>query len=1085
MRKVSFLRLVWIIKLARPLVFLLALAPLAFAADAPRVAIVAEPSATAAAELLTVELSRQPITLLERAEIDRVLSEQRLSVAGFTAGRLPQLGALLGADGLIFLGTEKVGGNEVLAARLVAVHPGVIIGAWQESAPPADLAAWSRETASAITTLLPKLKVTREAAIAVSVVNLRATRARPEAAGIESETALLLIHRLAHEPAFFVLERQQMAALLAEQREELDAFWTGCYLVDGAIEQGLTEPDQLTIRLRLQPPDGGEAVPMVHTCRRTELVEAAEFLAREIARQLRREPTAAKWNATQEAEQFWRDAQWAFRNELFARAATAAESSWALGRRNADTLTLRIRAELLAARPELVLPYRYPKDYQYLRGYLTERNWQWRAQIPFTRGYRTPDVLAKIFTEMPEAERQSRLARTQRALELFRDHFDELFAEPRQTPLAAEMLTIGGAMLEWFHDNRSAWDDDVRRLASLLREVDDLASRRVREFGKRAGQKPPPLFWQSKVALTPLWAADPARTLATFRAALREPFDAEDGATMRITMVHSRDLFPDLTAAGNRAQTPKLWSSFVKELLASDFPGDRWTGLCLQYEAASEDSQEAMAIRLRDDFWAERARFARQELPYDYFELLRLPRGGHVNSHNLRNPSPARESPDLAFPRQFLLYLLAASTPIDRDSFWELFHPETYTAGQAAELLAAMLAHETRVRAKLGDHWVLNVIRERSQEMLLRFPKLRPEAAPDGVLKVTRYWHPYRLPQFRDGVLKAADLSFKEAIYRDGRLWVFATFEGAERGHDVKRPQFIFGIDLKTFDTEVIAFEEPPPLAEPRKDSWGGANLEVSPDAIFVSKAWQLSRYDRRAKTWRHFTELPGVWEQPWLIGGRLYVRINNSPGAIQVQHFGEMVELDPQTGAPTLLVSDRRSPSASPLDTWPLSWLTAQPGADGRVLFRGIAGDGSSRRRYAAYDAAARRWDPLDETAWKQSTGGSAAHMAMASGESAWKVEGRGGGRDTLSLASGKHRIAFRCELNTEDRALLARNGANPPFDIIEQNLMPGQGVAPLGYETPDGIAISQVFRMPGFWFVPKSSVETATNAETPRVRR
>jgi hypothetical protein len=1053
---------------ALPFVSLLALARVAFAADAPRVAIVAESSATAAADLLTVELSRQPVTLLERAEIDRLLGEQRLSVAGFTAGRLPQLGALLGADGLIFLGTEKVGGKDVLAARLVAVHPGVIVGAWRESAPPTDLAAWSRETGAAITALLPKLKITREAAIPVSVVNLRATRARPEAADIESEAALLLIHRLAHEPAFFVLERQQMDALLGEQREEPAAFWTGRYLVDGAIEQGLTEPDQLTIRLRLQPPGGGEAVTLVHTCRRTELVEAAEFLTREIARQLKREPTAAKWDATHEAEQFWRDAQWAFRNEIFARAATAAESSWALGRRNRETLTLRIRAELLAARPELVLPYRYPKNQQYLSGYLGDRNFHWRADLPQTSGYRTPDVLAKIFTGMPEAERQSRFARTQRALELFRDHFEEVFAEPGQIPLATDVLTIGGAMLDWFHDNRSSWDDDMRRLASLLREADDLASRRVREFGKRAGQKPPFLFWQSKVALTPLWAADPAQTLATFRAALREPFDVEDGATMRITLIHSRDLFPDLTTAGNRAQTPKLWAGFVKELLASDFPGDRWTGLCLQYEAAAEDAREAMAIRLRDDFWAERARFARQELPFAYFELLRLPRGGHVNSINLRNPSPAKESPDLAFARRFLLYLLAESAPIDRESFYELFQPQSYTEAQAAELLAAMLAHETRVRAKLGDHWVLNVIRQRSEEILLRFPQLRPATAQDGVLKVTRYWHPYRLPQFRDGVWKAADFSIKEAIYRDGRLWVFATFEGPERGRDAKKPQFIFGIDLKTFDAEVIAFEEPPP-AGPRKDHWGGANLEISPDAIFVSKDWQLSRYDRRAKTWRHFPELPGVWAQPWLIDVRLYVRINNSPGGIHVQHFGEMVELNPQTGASTLLVSDRRNPSESPLDAWPLSWLTARTGADGRVLFRGIAGDGSSQRRYASYDPVAKRWEPLDEAAWNLgATLGSAAHMAMAGGESAWKVEGRSGGRDTLSLANGQRRIPFRCELNTEDRALLARNGANPPFDVIEQNLMPGHTIPPLGYETPEGIVISQHFHMPGFWFVP-----------------
>ncbi len=1044
------------------------LAPLASGADAPHVAIVAEPSARDAAELLTVELSRLPVKLLERVAIERALEENRLSLTGLTAGRLPQIGALLGADGLIQLSTEKVGGKPVLAARLMAVHPGVIVGTWHESSPPADLAAWSRETAAAVKALLPKLNVSRDAAIPISVVNLRATRARPEAAEVESELTLLLIHRLAHEPAFFVLERQQMDALLDEQREEPAAFWTGRYLLDGAIEQGLTEPDQLTIRVRLQTPGGGAAVPIVHACRRNRLADAAEFLAREIARQLKREPVAAKWDAVHEAEQYGRDAQWAFRNELFARAATAAESAWALGRRDPETLTLRVRAELLAARPEMVVPYRYPKNQQYLRSYLSDRNSLWRAHISFTRGYRTPDVLAKIFAAMPEAERQSRLTRTLRALELFRDHGGELLAKPGQAPLAVEALTIGGAMLDWFNNNRAAWDDGMRRLASLLREVDDLATHRLHEFAARNDEKPPALFWQSKVALTPLWAPDASATLATFRAALREPCDAKTGATLRVSIVHCRDLFPDLTVGGDHAPFAKLWPAFVDELLTSDFPGDRWLGLCLQYESAAKDAQEAIAIRLRDDFWAERARFAKHELPHDYFQLLRLPRGEPRISFN--------ESQDLAFPRKFLLYLLAESTPIDRDSFWELFHPHTYTETQAAELVAAMLAHETRVRAKVGEHWVLNVIRERSQELLLRFSKLRRAPPQDDALKVTRYWHPYRLPQFRDGVLKAADLSFKEAIFRAGRLWVFCTFEGPERGRDAKKPQFIFGINLKTFETEVIPFEEPPPLAAPRKDHWGGANLELSEDAIFVSKEWQLSRYDRRTKTWRHFTELPGVWEQPWMIGGRLYVRLNNAPGGIRDQHFGEMMELNPQTGTPTLVVSDRRSPAESPLDTWPLSWLSARPGADGRVLFRGIAGDGSAKYRYAAYEPVAKRWAPLDEAAWKHAAGGgSAAHMAMASGESAWKVEGRSGGTETLSLKRDKRRIPFRCELSAEDRVLLSHNGARPPFDIIEQNLMPGHGIAPLGYETPEGIAISPVFRMPGLWFVPKSDVEEA----------
>ena len=125
---------------------------------------------------------------------------------------------LLKADGVIFLGKEGKEKQKTLALRCVAVHPGVVIESSREDEP-ADPAKWSSETAARLAALLPKLAVRAEAAVPVSVLNLRVTRARPEAAEIERELTVLLTQRLAHEPALFVLEREQMAALVEEKTD--------------------------------------------------------------------------------------------------------------------------------------------------------------------------------------------------------------------------------------------------------------------------------------------------------------------------------------------------------------------------------------------------------------------------------------------------------------------------------------------------------------------------------------------------------------------------------------------------------------------------------------------------------------------------------------------------------------------------------------------------------------------------------------------------------------------------------------------------------------------------------------------------
>src|SRR5262245_52632557 len=108
-----------------------------------RLAIVVEdPSAAVVGDMLTAELSkRKDLQLLERAQIERVYREQALSAANKD---YMKLGRLLGADGLLLLQPTHEGTNQFLSARLVAVGPGVVIGAARSSASIATTAQWAK-----------------------------------------------------------------------------------------------------------------------------------------------------------------------------------------------------------------------------------------------------------------------------------------------------------------------------------------------------------------------------------------------------------------------------------------------------------------------------------------------------------------------------------------------------------------------------------------------------------------------------------------------------------------------------------------------------------------------------------------------------------------------------------------------------------------------------------------------------------------------------------------------------------------------------------------------------------------------------
>jgi TolB-like protein len=313
--------------------------------DIARLAIVAETSDTApVAEMLTVELSHyKSLQLLERDEVEKIYREQALSADNQD---YLKLGRMLGADGLLLLAASQSGTNQFLNLRLIAVKPGVVLVAEKFPSPIRNLTAWSVTFASRLNYFVPKLAVLAKNAIPISIVNLRSAVASRDGMETEQQLKLLTIQRLSQEPQIFVLERETMPALAEEKDFNLDdsAFWDGSYLLDGTVDQNGYDKNTITINARLTPPKGGAPLLIGASGSRTNLAEVINHLATKVDETLNVNSINKEWNAADEARQFYNEAKWALKWGVYVEAQRAAESAWALGKRDAGTGSLLVRA---------------------------------------------------------------------------------------------------------------------------------------------------------------------------------------------------------------------------------------------------------------------------------------------------------------------------------------------------------------------------------------------------------------------------------------------------------------------------------------------------------------------------------------------------------------------------------------------------------------------------------------------------------------------------------------------------------------------------------------------------------------------
>jgi hypothetical protein len=741
------------------------------------------PESPEAAELvdrLTVELSGDTrLHLLERAEIEKVYREQGLSAANHNDLKL---GQMLGADGLLLLAVTDAGTNRVLDTRLVAVKPGVVLTAEKFSGL-GTIADWPTRYAKRVQTFLPKFTVLAKDAVPVSVVNLRSGISSADAVETDRELQTLAIQRLSREPQLFVLERQQLQQLSEEKVLSSDesAFWDGAWLLEGMVDQNGFSKNTVTINARLTPAKGGTPVTLEVTGSRTNLAGVINDLAVKTATALQVTPTVKEWNASDEAAQYFAEAQWALRWGAFKEAQAAADSAWALGKKDLECALARGRACLAELQSESVYYHHgeetMPASFgdQGVRGEISDL----QSEHPLMAGYYLAKASGSISIEYAFADKRpshESISHALRILELYQA-FNRASPDGGQKILSPGSAGDNWHNSDWYQlglDELSA-ASDVLRAFSLLPDAQngspgDLADLRVQTrataelilqtpsihdayyVGDRLAShdelyyaiETKPTIFSSMVNQGCFWQERPEDTVALYRKLLASPvFCYIHAAFWR------RDIENPYLVAWNEEDAkhiPAVWNNFLRELDAS-------TNLLWRLEA------HAMALaNLKDEtnagpaftnFFNEILTNSSElvanpvEIVNDVWdgEILAKGRNGSVYSelrdqlsrtyHSTYWPqleAMAREYQDntavaaktaSVFEKQ--KQFLQENQPYDFRTFNDLFQEKSYSQKQAQEILPLIIAYKSNLLANAETMDRIQKIRQQSDARSVEF----------------------------------------------------------------------------------------------------------------------------------------------------------------------------------------------------------------------------------------------------------------------------------------------------------------------------------------------------------------------------
>lgn len=291
--------------------------------------------------LLEAEVSKiEGMAVVERQDIAPLIEEKRLESL-MADRKFCALGSMLVADGLLVIEKLKLpGGQETRTARLISVKNGSCLFFTTVPSEPAT-PEWVKGVVAGVRQKLAIARVSREEALPLCVVGLRAEVFTPEAALREAALARLLEMRLAAAPGVVLLDRRGLGDVVFErslEASDLPSLWESAMLIDGSIKDaGAGQP--LKLDLRILQRDGREVEKLGAQGNVGEIPALAERLAGDILKKIHR--PSAPGESSVEPREFLREAGWAWQNHLFSASEDALAAALALGETAADAFALQ------------------------------------------------------------------------------------------------------------------------------------------------------------------------------------------------------------------------------------------------------------------------------------------------------------------------------------------------------------------------------------------------------------------------------------------------------------------------------------------------------------------------------------------------------------------------------------------------------------------------------------------------------------------------------------------------------------------------------------------------------------------------